>query len=204
MNIFKRLSKYLNKNAESFEILNINTNYLKEMYASKILEREGLISEYPTIVSLKNYEINALYLLILVDELSYKKICSLMKDQCDIDLSALGSDSKTQKKIDHEHIYFYKVENEFNGYLFGLITDDIELMNIISALELHTVAPWNATNLLPKDLVYLQGKEEYYWNTFWIRFYQSLNEKELEHYLSEANSPQLWKDYLRTFDNDHR
>jgi hypothetical protein len=66
------------------------------------------------------------------------------------------------------------------------------------SLRLQTVVPWKATNLNPLELSMLQGKEEYYWNTFWLRFYHSLNEHELSEFLSREDIPLIWKKYFHS------
>jgi hypothetical protein len=198
MKLFKRLSKFFSKNIDSFEILNINTNDLKEIYADKSLDEDGLISEYPTVVSLKHYDINALYLLSLVDEKSYNKICEEIKIKCGVKLIDYidGEAVITNHK---SHRYIFRNKREFSGCLFGLITDDVEMIKQLINLRLQTVVPWKATNLNPLELSMLQGKEKYYWNTFWLRFYHSLNENELSEFLSREDIPLIWKDY---FHND--
>jgi hypothetical protein len=197
MKLFKRISKFFSKNIDSFEILNVNTNDLKEIYTDKNLDEDGVISEYPTVVSLKHYDINALYLLSLVDEQSYNKICEEIEIRCGIKLIN-RVDSETVITNDKNHIYIFRNEREFSGCLFGLITDDVEMIKRLISLRLQTVVPWKATNLNPLELSMLQGKEEYYWNTFWLRFYHSLNENELSEFLSREDIPLIWKKYFHS------
>ena len=197
MKLFKRISKFFSKNIDSFEILNVNTNDLKEIYTDKNLDEDGVISEYPTVVSLKHYDINALYLLSLVDEQSYNKICEEIEIRCGIKLIN-RVDNETVITNDKNHIYIFRNEREFSGCLFGLITDDVEMIKRLISLRLQTVVPWKATNLNPLELSMLQGKEEYYWNTFWLRFYHSLNENELSEFLSCEDIPLIWKKYFHS------
>jgi hypothetical protein len=197
MKLFKRISKFFSKNIDSFEILNVNTNDLKEIYTDKNLDEDGVISEYPTVVSLKHYDINALYLLSLVDEQSYNKICEEIEIRCGIKLIN-RVDNETVITNDKNHIYIFRNEREFSGCLFGLITDDVEMIKRLISLRLQTVVPWKAINLNPLELSMLQGKEEYYWNTFWLRCYHSLNENELSEFLSRKDIPLIWKKYFHS------
>lgn len=103
---------------------------------------------------------------------------------------------ETKKIMKNSSISFLRVQRDFNGYFIGLVTNNTLLLNAIIQTKLEVVPPWIATTLSPQEFLFPQGKEEFYWNTFWLRFYESIDGKDLTQYLSQYEIPIVWKDYF--------
>ena len=183
------------KKEESFSIVDTDIHVLKSEFNNSEYIMEGCISEFPTIVSLTNYDVKAAYGLVLLDDITYKSLSSYLitKLRRSFDTFTLN---KVEKLTLENHKYFIKIDKNFNGILFSFITDDALFLKDMIYLKIQPPPPWIATNLEPKDFLFPQGKDEYYWNTFWLRFYEKLDSIELENYLKEYDVPSTWVEYF--------
>lgn len=200
MSLFKKISSFFKKEEESFNIVDIDIGILKQEFKDSDYLAEGTLSEFPTIVSLIHYEIKAAYGLVLIDDRSYTQLKDFLLKKINLNIDNLHLNF-VEKIIFNSNKYFLKIEKDFNGSIISLITSDQELLNDLVSLKLQPPPPWKATQLLPKDFLFPQGKEEYYWNTFWLRFYESLDEKALTQYLSQIEIPKSWQEYFEIRDS---
>lgn len=194
MNVYKIVSNFFKKEIK-FQIINIDIRDLKFTYLNSRFKKKGILSSYPSMVSLSNSEINAGYMLTLINEESFHDLYEIFLIPLNINIKNQRLDN-TEKYINNGSISFLRVQKDFGGYLIGLVTDDVLLLNQIMQAKLDVVPPWIATNLTPKDFIFSQGKEEFYWNTFWLRFYESMAEQDLKQYLSQYDIPLEWEEYF--------
>ena len=66
------------KKEESFSIVDTDIHVLKSEFNNSEYIMEGCISEFPTIVSLTNYDVKAAYGLVLLDDITYKSLSSYL------------------------------------------------------------------------------------------------------------------------------
>lgn len=196
MTLLSKISNIFKRKEETFNIVDTDIRILKNEFNSSDYIVEGCINEFPTIVSLSNYDVKAAYALCLLDDFSQKKlnryfISKLKKSFDELTLN------KVEKLTLENHKYFIKIEKDLNGTLLSFVTDDEVFLKDIIHLKLQPPPPWLSTNLEPKDFLFPQGKEEYYWNTFWLRFYGTLDSIELERYLSNYDIPSKWIEYFK-------
>lgn len=196
MTLFEKISSTFRRKEESFNIVDTDINLLKQEFSDSNYLSEDCLSEFPTIVSLINYDVKAAYALILLDDISYIDISNCLINKIKINIEDVTL-NEVIKVFVGNYKYFIKIERNFNGLIFNLITDDQILLDELINMELQPPPPWIATYLEPKDFVFPQGKEEYYWNTFWLRFYEKLDPIELENYLNKYDVPSKWLEYFK-------
>lgn len=200
MNLLNKISNIFRKKEESFNIVDTDIHVLKSEFSSSEYIMEGCISEFPTIVSLTNYDVKAAYGLVLLDDIAYKNLNSYLITKLQRSSSTFTL-NEVEKLTLENHKYLIKIEKDFNGILFSFVTDDAIFLKDIINLKIQPPPPWIATNLEPKGFLFPQGKEEYYWNTFWLRFYEKLDPIELENYLKEYDVPSKWVEYFQIMNN---
>lgn len=200
MNLLNKISNIFRKKEESFNIVDTDIHVLKSEFSSSEYIMEGCISEFPTIVSLTNYDVKAAYGLVLLDDIAYKNLNSYLITKLQRSSSKFTL-NEVEKLTLENYKYFIKIEKDFNGILLSFITDDSIFLKDIINLKIQPPPPWIATNLEPKDFIFPQGKEEYYWNTFWLRFYEKIDSIELENYLKEYDVPSKWVEYFQIMNN---
>lgn len=189
----EKMTQFLSREHASFSILGKDIGELREYFKHSTFDQSGVLSVFPSSVSLMSYQVHAAYVLFLLNDHCYGKLSPLLCERLQLDSLELNT---LLHQVDGNHPYFMDVRQDFNGYLIKLVSNDQVLLEQIYALKLQPPPPWIATNLNPVDVIFLQGKEEYYWHTFWLRFVETLNEAELAEYYQENDISELWQDYL--------
>ena len=196
MTLLNKISNIFKRKEETFDIVDTDIRILKNEFNSSNYIEEGSISEFPTIVSLSNYDVKAAYGLVLLDEITYRNLNGYLTTKLQRSSNTFTL-NKVEKLTLENHKYFIKIEKDFNGILFSFVTDDALFLKDIINLKIQPPPPWIVTNLEPKDFLFPQGKEEYYWNTFWLRFYGTVDSTELKRYLSNYDIPSKWIEYFK-------
>ena len=159
MTLLNKISNIFKRKEETFDIVDTDIRILKNEFNSSNYIEEGSISEFPTIVSLSNYDVKAAYGLVLLDEITYKNLNGYLTTKLQRSSNTFTL-NKVEKLTLENHKYFIKIEKDFNGILFSFVTDDaLFLKDIIKSLNILSIIikrpkDKNKSNLLSWLLVF--------------------------------------------------
>ncbi|WP_148716702.1 hypothetical protein [Chitinolyticbacter meiyuanensis] len=89
------------------------------------------------------------------------------------------------------------VRPEFNGAVVEMLTNSVDLLHTLDALQLQPLQPWLAfPGFDPEGVGSLQGNIEFWWSHFWAPFWRSLSAARRLQYLQSA--PAVWAEFIET------
>jgi len=91
----------------------------------------------------------------------------------------------------------FSIRREFGGAVVVMVTNSIELIEKIDALQLEPPPPWIAfPDADPSAMGSLQGSMEYWWDWLFSPFWNAQDAKERESYLERYLANEDWVDFL--------
>jgi hypothetical protein len=100
-------------------------------------------------------------------------------------------------------------KSEFSGEMVHLLTDDVELLNKLSAAHFNPPAPWVAFPESGPLIFNLQGDTQYWYERVWDPYWESLNLTEQSSFLTKKKHGGIsdweeWVEAIRTRDPRYR
>lgn len=171
---------------------------LSEEFPRDSFKSLNTLAHYPLARSLEDKGIYAWQLLFFTNTEGVRKAFDLMNRivKCDIE----GASGTFFMETQGGKVYLY-ISDKFQGKLVTLITNNVELISDLQSLGITPGAPWiSFPEIDPDGLGSRQGDFEYWWDSFWLPFWNTLTACEKARYLHMNNAPPGWVEYFEFYD----
>lgn len=96
-----------------------------------------------------------------------------------------------------EAIHF-SIHPEFRGVAVEILTNSVDLLRAIDALQLQSPPPWTLFPYLEPDFKgAMQGEFDYWWTLYWKPFWDAASPSEKEQYMHLHQPSEAWDGYLK-------
>lgn len=95
----------------------------------------------------------------------------------------------------------FREQEEFDGRVVILVTSSAALVQAVRDLQITPPAPWVVfPDFNPEGLGNMQGSLQWWWDTYFQPFWESLDAPAKQAFLQPRNAPQAWLDYLQFYE----
>lgn len=186
MNLFKRIAAALSGATPQDDMANC--------YPAAALDETHEFQVYPPKILLKDQGVFAYRLEFATFKADASRVLGALASQFECPDQALFQEGRVQNGGKSVH---FSIRQEFGGAVIVLVTNSIELIKKIDALDIEPPPPWVAfPDIDPSILGSLQGAMEYWWDWLFSPFWSGLSANERMDYLTRHSADEDWADFL--------
>lgn len=159
-------------------------------------------NKYPFATSLQDKGIYAWQLLFFTNVDNASIAFDLMNEVFKSDIDGVSGEFFLEGEDGKAHLY---ISDKFGGKIISIITNNVDVISGLQSLGITPGSPWICfPEIDPDGLGSRQGNFEYWWDNFWLPFWDSLDTNEKQNYLHMNKAPTGWVEYLDFYEEHLR